>query len=62
MVYSTKAFRREASILFLVAMIVGGVNLLLSQNGNVPAVLKTLVVVAFGVLLVISAVLLLRRR
>jgi hypothetical protein len=33
-------------------MILGAVNLLMSQNGNVPAVLKALVVVVFGALLV----------
>jgi hypothetical protein len=51
-VLSGRPFAGQADILFFVAMILGAVNLLLSQNGNVPAVLKALVVVVFGALLV----------
>jgi hypothetical protein len=61
MVYSTRVFGRETDLLFLAAMIVGAANLLLSQNGNVPGIIDTMVVVAFGALLVISGIWMLRR-
>jgi hypothetical protein len=54
-VLSGRPFRGQADILFFVAMIVGAVNLLLSQNGNVPGLIRALVVVVFGALLVAAA-------
>lgn len=60
-VYTTRPFGRQADIIFLCAMIVGAVNLLLSQNGNVPGILDTLVVVVFGALLVMSGIWMIRR-
>jgi hypothetical protein len=61
-VFGARAFGQEASLLFLVAMILGAVNLLLSQNSNVPGLVLSVVVVAFGVLLLVSGVWMLRRR
>ena len=61
-IYGSRVFGQQASLIFLVAMIVGAVNLLLSQNGNVPGVLRALVVVIFGVLLVVSGIWMIRRR
>jgi hypothetical protein len=54
-VISGRPFRGQADILFFVAMIIGAVNLLLSQNGNVPGLIRALVVVVFGALLVAAA-------
>jgi hypothetical protein len=54
-VLSGRPFRGQADILFFVAMIIGAVNLLLSQNGNVPGLIRALVVVVFGALLVAAA-------
>jgi hypothetical protein len=61
-VFTGHLFGREADILFLAAMIAGALNLLVSQNSNVPEVLKAIIVVVFGALLVVWAVLLLRNR
>jgi hypothetical protein len=61
-VFTGHVFGREADILFLAAMIAGALNLLISQNSNVPGVLKAIIVVVFGALLVVWAVLLLRHR
>jgi hypothetical protein len=61
-VFSGRPFGKQADILFFAAMIVGALNLLLSQNGNVPEILKTVVVVAFGALLVLAGIWMLRRR
>jgi hypothetical protein len=61
-VFTGHLFGREADILFLAAMIAGALNLLLSQNSNVPQFLKAIVVVVFGALLIVWAVLLLRKR
>ena len=61
-VFTGRVFGREADILFLAAMIVGALNLLISQNSNVPEFLKAIVVVIFGALLVAWAALLLGRR
>jgi hypothetical protein len=61
-VFTGRVFGREANILFLAAMIAGALNLLLSQNSNVPQLLEAIVVVVFGALLVVWAVLLLSRR
>jgi hypothetical protein len=61
-VFTGRVFGREADILFLAAMIAGALNLLVSQNSNVPGVLKAIIVVVFGALLVVWAVLLLRNR
>jgi hypothetical protein len=61
-VFTGRVFGREADILFLAAMIVGALNLLISQNSNVPGFLKAIVVVIFGALLVAWAVFLLGRR
>jgi hypothetical protein len=61
-VFTSHAFGRQADILFLAAMIAGAVNLLLSQNGNVPGLLKLIVVLIFGALLVAAGIVLIRRR
>ncbi|HEX4059320.1 MAG TPA: hypothetical protein VHX87_13510 [Galbitalea sp.] len=61
-VFTGHVFARQTDILFLVAMIVGAINLLLSQNGNVPGVLETVIVIAFGALLLVSGIWMLRRR
>ena len=61
-VFLAHLFGREADILFLAAMIAGALNLLISQNSNVPSLLKVIIVVLFGVLLVIWAVRLLANR
>jgi hypothetical protein len=61
-VISARPFSGQADILFLVAMIVGAVNLLFSQNGNVPGLLKAVIVVAFGALLVVAGILILGKR
>jgi hypothetical protein len=58
-VLNGRPFDSQADILFFVAMIVGAVNLLLSQNGNVPNILKALVVVVFGALLVVATLVML---
>jgi hypothetical protein len=58
-VLSGRPFRGQADILFFVAMLVGAVNLLLSQNSNVPGLLRALVVVVFGVLLVVASLVML---
>jgi hypothetical protein len=57
-----RPFGGRTDILFFAAMIVGAVNLLLSQNGNVPALLETIVVVVFGALLIVSGIFMFRRR
>jgi hypothetical protein len=54
--------RHRCGRLFLAAMIAGAINLLLSQNHNVPSFLEDLVIVAFGGLLVAAGVMILRRR
>jgi hypothetical protein len=54
-VFTAHLFGREADILFLAAMIAGALNLLISQNGNVPELLKAIIVVIFGALLVVWA-------
>jgi hypothetical protein len=51
-----------ADVIFFVAMLAGALNLLLSQNGNVPGILKALVVVLFGALLVVAGILILGKR
>lgn len=61
-VITARPFGGQADILFFVAMIVGAVNLLLSQNGNVPNLLRALVVVVFGALLVAAGVVMLGKR
>ncbi len=61
-VFSTRPFGGRADILFLAAMIAGAVNLLFSQNGNVPNLLKAVVVVVFGALLVAASILILGKR
>jgi hypothetical protein len=61
-VITAKPFASQADIIFFVGMIVGAVNLLLSQNGNVPNPLRALVVVVFGVLLVVAGILILGKR
>jgi hypothetical protein len=61
-VFTGHVFGRQPDILFLAAMIAGALNLLLSQNGNVPGLLEAIIVVVFGALLVVSAVLMLGRR
>ena len=55
-------FGALADILFFVAMVLGAIELLMSQNSNVPGFLKGFVVVLFGGFLVASAALILRRR
>jgi hypothetical protein len=54
-VFTAHVFGREADILFLAAMIAAALNLLVSQNSNVPGLLKAIIVVVFGVLLVLSS-------
>lgn len=61
-VFSGRPFRGQADILFLVAMIIGAANLLLSQNGNVPGAVVLVVVIVFGLLLVWSGIWMVRRR
>jgi hypothetical protein len=61
-VLSGRSFGGYVDILFFVAMIVGAINLLLSQNGNVPELLDTIVVVVFGALLIVSGIFMFRRR
>jgi hypothetical protein len=57
-----RPFAGEADILFFVALLVGALNLLLSQNGNVPKVVETVVVVFFGALLILASLFLLGKR
>jgi sulfite exporter TauE/SafE len=61
-VISSRPFAGQADILLFVGMIVGAVNLLLSQNENVPSLLRALVVVVFGALLVVAGILMLGKR
>jgi hypothetical protein len=61
-VFSSRPFRGRADIVFFVAVVVGAANLLLSQNANVPGLLRTLVVVVFGALLITAGALMLQRR
>jgi len=61
-VFTGHVFGRAADILFLAAMIAGALNLLASQNSNVPGLLKAALVVIFGALLVVWAVILLGNR
>jgi hypothetical protein len=51
-----------ADTIFFVAMLVGALELLLSQNGNVPNVVRALSVVLFGALLVAAGILILGKR
>jgi len=51
-----------ADTIFFVAMLVGALELLLSQNGNVPNVVRVLTVVLFGALLVVAGILILGKR
>lgn len=55
-------FGALADILFFVAMVLGALELLMSQNSNVPELLKAFVVALFGGFLVAAGVLVLRRR
>jgi hypothetical protein len=57
-----RPFAGQADILFFVALLVGAVNLLLSQIGNVPGILLALVVVVFGALLVVASLVMLGKR
>jgi hypothetical protein len=57
-----RPFAGEADILYFVGFMVGALNLLLSQNGNVPRFVVAVVVVFFGALLVLGSVFLLRGR
>lgn len=61
-VLSGRPFTGRADILFFVAMLLGAVELLMAQNGNVPAIVKTVVVVVFGAVLVAASILIVRRR
>jgi hypothetical protein len=51
-----------ADTIFFVAMLVGALELLLSQNGNVPNVIRALTVVLFGALVVVAGILILGKR
>jgi hypothetical protein len=51
-----------ADTIFFVATLVGALELLLSQNGNVPNLIRALTVVLFGALLVVAGILILGRR
>ena len=57
-----RPFAGEADILFFVAMLVGALNLLLSQVGNLPGFVIAVVVVAFGGLLVAASLVMLGKR
>jgi hypothetical protein len=61
-VYTSHPFTPNADRLFLIAMIAAAINLLVSQNGNVPPLLKDLIVITFGGLLVAAGFLILRKR
>ena len=61
-VYSGKVFSERANVTFLVAMILGAVNLLLSQVGGLPSLFGTVIVILFGVALIGAGVLSLRRQ
>jgi hypothetical protein len=61
-VLSTHPFSQLADIIFFVALILGAINLLLSQNSNVPSFIELAVVILFGVALVASGILMVRRR
>ena len=61
-VMTGRPFAGQVDILFFVAMLVGAVNLLLSQNGNVPNLVRALVVVVFGALLVVAGIVMLGKR
>jgi hypothetical protein len=61
-VITARPFAGQSDILFFVAMIVGAVNLLFSQNANVPSLVRAVVVVVFGALLVAAGILILGKR
>jgi hypothetical protein len=61
-VISSRPFAGQADILLFVGMIVGAVNLLLSQYGAVPNLLRALIVVVFGALLVVASLVMLGRK
>jgi len=61
-VFTAHVFGRQADIVFLAAMIAGALNLLASQNSNVPGLLKAALVIVFGALLIVWAVLLVGNR
>jgi hypothetical protein len=62
LVIMTRPFPGQANILFLVAFVVGALNLLLSQTGNVPGPVVAIVVVIFGALLVVASLVMLGKR
>jgi hypothetical protein len=55
-------FNARANIIFFVAMVLGALDLLLTQNGNVPSIVDVVVVILFGIALAAAGVLMLRRR
>jgi hypothetical protein len=61
-VYTGKVFGVRASVTFLVAMILGAVELLASQIGGIPGILETLLVILFGAALIGAGFLSLRNR
>ena len=61
-VISGRPFGGRGDILVFVAMILGAVNLLFSQNSNVPNFVRAVVVAAFGALLVAAAIVILGKR
>ena len=60
-VYSAKVFSERANVTFLVAMILGAVELLATQVG-IPGILETILVILFGAALIGAGLLSLRRR
>jgi hypothetical protein len=61
-VMMARPFASRADILFFVALLVGAVNLLMTQIGNVPGILLALVVVVFGALLIAASLVMLGKR
>jgi hypothetical protein len=61
-VLSTRPFSQRADIILFVALVLGAINPLISQNGNVPSIVKLVVIVVFGVALAAAGILMVRRR
>lgn len=62
LVMITRPFAGDADVLLLVALIVGALNLLLTQFPGVPALVLAVIVIVFGVLLVLAALRMLGKR
>ncbi|HEX4444763.1 MAG TPA: hypothetical protein VHZ81_14435 [Galbitalea sp.] len=61
-VLSTRPFSQRSDIIFFVALVLGAIDLLLSQNSNVPSIVEFVVVIVFGVALAAAGILMVRRR